>query len=82
MLNSGDKIRLTPPTNARSISPRLKAEVAKSIATKEDEQAVSTTMLGPVKLRKYDNRFAVMLRELPVPKYASMLSRSSACSTL
>ena len=49
LVNSGDKIRFTPPTMARSHSPFLILEQARCIATKEEEQAVSTLREGPRK---------------------------------
>ena len=44
--------RLTPPTSAIPISPRRSAWQAKSKATNDAEQAVSTTNAGPRRSRK------------------------------
>ncbi|MCZ0971654.1 hypothetical protein O1L55_09705 [Streptomyces albulus] len=41
--------RLTPPTTAASISPVRSPWTAMPMATSADEQAVSTTTLGPRK---------------------------------
>nr|WP_037908413.1 hypothetical protein [Actinacidiphila yeochonensis] len=43
----GLAITFTPPASARSASPARSAWQARCTATSEDEQAVSTTMLGP-----------------------------------
>ena len=38
---------------------------AKCTATREEEQAVSTVKLGPLKSKKYERRFAAMQPVLP-----------------
>jgi hypothetical protein len=43
----GESSRLTPPARARSASPARRARTARWVETSEDEQAVSTIMLGP-----------------------------------
>ncbi|KYF86719.1 hypothetical protein BE18_15425 [Sorangium cellulosum] len=45
--SSGASTRLTAPTMARSHSPASRLRQARWTATSEDEQAVSTTRLGP-----------------------------------
>src|SRR5437764_1497792 len=47
---------LTPPHSAMSVSPPRSACTARCSATSEEEQAVSTLMLGPPQPRKYDSR--------------------------
>jgi len=63
------------PTTATSHSPDRSDPQARCIAVNEDEQAVSTTMLGPRKSNAYDTRLAAI--ELAVPELAwpSMRSR-------
>ena len=49
----------TPPTSAAPISPRRSASQARCSADAEDEQAVSTAMLGPWKSNSQLTRFAI-----------------------
>ena len=42
---------------------------ARCTATSDDEQAVSTTMLGPWKSKQYEMRLATMLKAVPVAEY-------------
>ncbi|CAM3144798.1 hypothetical protein SAXI111661_20065 [Saccharomonospora xinjiangensis] len=44
---AGPSMSVTPPTTAASISPARRACAARFSATSADEQAVSTTTLGP-----------------------------------
>ena len=44
---SGITMRLTPPASAASHSPLRRLATARWTATSEDEQAVSSAMLGP-----------------------------------
>jgi hypothetical protein len=55
-----------PPVSAESHSPFHIAWQAREIATSDDEQAVSTARLGPLKSNKYETRFAAMLRVPPL----------------
>jgi len=66
MVIPGERMRLTPPTRATSDSPRSKLWQARWAATREEEQALSTAMLGPRKSKRYEMRFAAMLRAPPV----------------
>ncbi|MNV99262.1 hypothetical protein D3C71_1946030 [compost metagenome] len=59
---------LTPPTIAVSISPALSARIAWSRATSEEEQAVSTVMLGPLRPKMCEMRLETIDRVLPVMK--------------
>ena len=52
MVSSGRTITFTPPANASSLSPFQMLWHAKSVATSEDEHAVSTARLGPRRLKK------------------------------
>src|SRR4030067_2758819 len=54
-LISGEIIRCEPPARARSDSPFRRDVQARCTATREDEQAVSTAILGPCRPRIYDN---------------------------
>ena len=60
------KMELTPPTSASGMSPRQIARQARSRATSDDEQAVSTDRLGPRRSNRYDTRFDAMLSACPV----------------
>ena len=62
----GFNVRLTPPTIAASQLPDLIACTAQSIASSEEEQAVSKTKLGPLKSNVKDTRLANIEREQPV----------------
>ena len=52
MLGPGERMTFTPPASANIDSPVQILWQARCIATSEDEQAVSMTMLGPAKSRK------------------------------
>ncbi|BFO16442.1 hypothetical protein SHKM778_28300 [Streptomyces sp. KM77-8] len=56
---------LTPPTRATRLEPSRRVRQARSRATRAEEQAVSTAMLGPRRSKAYDMRFAVMDRVAP-----------------
>ncbi|KYF86670.1 hypothetical protein BE20_28325 [Sorangium cellulosum] len=47
LIVSGERMRLTPPASAMSLSPLRRLWQARWIATSEEEHAVSTVMLGP-----------------------------------
>ncbi|MNT17386.1 hypothetical protein D3C72_1525320 [compost metagenome] len=59
---------LTPPTIAVSTSPELMARTAWSRATSEDEQAVSTVRLGPLRPKTWEMRLETIESVLPVMK--------------
>ncbi|MCY1304086.1 hypothetical protein D9M70_538280 [compost metagenome] len=59
---------LTPPTIAVSISPDVRARIAWSSATSEEEQAVSTVMLGPLRPKICEIRLETIDSVLPVMK--------------
>ena len=63
---AGSNNRFTPPTTARLHSPDRNAWQARSVATSEDEQAVSTEMLGPLKFILWEMRFEATLIATPV----------------
>src|SRR5438876_636409 len=54
---SGRNMTLTPPANASVVSPLHRSWHARWTATSEDEQAVSSEMLGPRKSSMKDRRF-------------------------
>ena len=64
-VDTGERITLTPPTNAKSQSPARSALIARCTATSDDEHAVSTATLGPCRSSRYDRRLAAMLCALP-----------------
>ncbi len=47
MASFGERITLTPPAMARVLSRVSRLCLARCTATREEEQAVSTSMLGP-----------------------------------
>ena len=53
---NGSTITFAPPARATSHSPLARLWQARCTATSDDEQAVSTVMLGPSRSRKYDSR--------------------------
>lgn len=53
---SGDRVRLTPPHSAAPHCARRRALAAECVATREEEQAVSTDTAGPRRLREKDRR--------------------------
>ncbi len=63
----GVTIRVTPPARARSHSPRRSAWAARWVATREDEQAVSTVSAGPCRPSAYARRPEATLSAEPVP---------------
>src|ERR1043165_531607 len=63
---SGLSMRLTPPAKARCVSFICRLLQAKSIATSEDEHAVSTVILGPHRFNRYETRPEAVLVEFPV----------------
>ena len=64
-VRSGVNSEFAPPTIAIGTSPRDNAWHARSSATSDDEQAVSTARLGPRKSNRKETRFAAMLSALP-----------------
>ena len=56
---------LTPATIATSHSPLLILSIASFTATKDDEQAVSIVILGPLKSKKKDILFDNIAIEFP-----------------
>ena len=64
---SGDSISVTPAATARSHSPWRKALQARWVVTSDDEQAVSTVMLGPSRPSTYETRPDMVLPAEPVP---------------
>ncbi len=62
------RIRLTPPASATSHSPVRRLCAARWSAASEDEQAVSTAMLGPVRPRVCETRLAMIDLALPSPR--------------
>ncbi len=52
IVNSGARIRLTPPASANEDSPQRRLWQARWIARSEEEQPVSTARLGPVQSKK------------------------------
>src|SRR4051812_18878822 len=63
---SGPTITYTPPARARSLSPETKLSQALTMATSDEEQAVSIERQGPCKFRKYEMRPARIDIALPV----------------
>ncbi|CFE68563.1 Uncharacterised protein [Mycobacterium tuberculosis] len=53
---AGVAITVTPPTSARSHSPRRSDCTAKCSATNDDEHAVSTDTAGPCRPNTYATR--------------------------
>lgn len=74
----GDSSTFTPPASATSASPRRSACTARCVETSDDEQAVSTIMLGPRRSSRYDSRLAMMLSAAPVAVNGSSAARSDA----
>src|ERR1051325_6193284 len=64
----GESIRLTPPATARRHSLLRRLWHARWTVTSDDEQAVSTAILGPCKPSRYDKRPALKQKPLPVPE--------------
>lgn len=56
---AGCAAMLTPPAMAYPHSPRRMLSQARWSATRDEEQAVSTTMLGPRKSPKYETWLAM-----------------------
>ncbi len=52
----GDPMTATPPASAIEHSPWRSACAARCIATRDEEQAVSTVTAGPSKPKAYDTR--------------------------
>ena len=75
---SGVIITVTPPASATGQRPALRCSHATWIAVRADEHAVSIAMLGPVRFRQYEMRFAAMLCALPVGECALIPVRSAA----
>jgi hypothetical protein len=83
LLNStncnGPSRRFAPAATVTSDSPLRSDCTAWWTATKLEEHAVSIVMLGPCQSKKYDIRFEIMLREVPVAVYVGM-ELMSRCS--
>jgi hypothetical protein len=80
---SGDRIRFTPPTRAIELSASRRLFMAWCTATREDEQAVLTTKLGPLRPSTYDTLPASTLVSWPIalccsspPSPSSVISRA------
>src|SRR5450756_1224587 len=70
MASRGERMTLTPPAMARSLSPHSRLCRAMCTATSDEEQAVSTTMLGPRRSRAYETRPAAIDRRcLPTVRW-------------
>ncbi len=69
-------ITVTPPARASEHSPERRACIAQCMATREEEQAVSTVTAGPSRPRAYETRPEAMLGAVPLPWWPS--KRSSA----
>src|SRR5205814_6138037 len=78
VVDSGERIRLTPPASATSHSPARRLWHARWIAASDEEHAVSTVMPGPVRPNWYDTRFASMPRALPVPTWLLIPDRAAS----
>lgn len=66
------------PTNAALQSPAMRLVHARCSAYALLAQAASRAMLGPVKLKKYERRFANMQGAMPADAHAVVLGTSSA----
>src|ERR1017187_2694017 len=66
--SSGARITLTPPARAIRQSPSRRLGQARETATREEEQAVSSEMLGPCKPRVNDTRPEATLWQVPVAR--------------
>jgi hypothetical protein len=64
---------LTPAAKAIETWDSSSFEIDNSAATRPDEQAVSTVILGPVRPRTKDKRFATIDATIPVPEKAEAL---------
>ena len=65
-LDSGRRIRFTPPAKAWSALPSQIERQAMWSATRADEQAVSTVALGPRRSKRNETRLEIMLPAAPV----------------
>ncbi len=54
----GWMVTFTPPASAMVLSPRRMLSTARCTAMSDDEQAVSTARLGPVRSKQYETRLA------------------------
>ena len=61
-----ERMTLTPPASAMSASRCCRPVTAWWVATKDDEQAVSTAIAGPPRPRAKATRPIAVLREVPV----------------
>ncbi len=77
----GDRSKLEAPTIARSHSLLRRLLVARCSATSDEEHAVSTERLGPLRSSKYERRLATTLRITPVAVYVSMSAGSASWSS-
>ncbi len=73
----GEVITRTPPASATGHSPARSACTARCSDTSDEEQAVSTAMLGPRRSRACDTRLATPQWAVPIPVHASIRGRSS-----
>ena len=67
IMPSGERITLTPPARARSLSPARRLWQARCTATSDDEHAVSVVRLGPRRSSQYEMRPLSRLSDDPVP---------------
>ena len=73
---SGDSRRFVPPARAISHSPLRMFWQARWTATKDDEQAVSSAMLGPCRPKTNDKRLAARQSDVPAAAYESVCATS------
>ena len=84
MINGAVSVSYYSPvsTSIKSMShfSSVRADIAASTATSEDEHAVSYTALGPWKLKTYEMRPEAMDAVVPVALYTEVLSGLNALS--
>src|SRR5437763_11514886 len=84
LLNSanavGVAITVTPPASASVHSPVRRARIAKWIATRDDEHAVSTVTAGPSNPSEYEIRPDITALAVPVSPYPSAPAASSGAA--
>src|SRR4051812_19935163 len=56
----GWMLTLTPPAMARLVRPCFRSSQATWMAVNDEEHMVSSVMLGPCRLRKYETRLAML----------------------
>ncbi len=67
----------TPPATATAQPPRCRLWHARWIAVSDDEHIVSSARLGPLKLQKYEIRFAT---EAALLSIARLFPRACSCA--